>query len=473
MSLTKQLARNTIVQFIGKIATTILGIFVVALMTRYLGPEGFGQYITVVAFLSFFGIIVDFGLSLTATRTVGNPGINIDKYLSNMLTLRVISAFIFLSLAPIVVLFFPYAMEIKLGVAIVVFSFFFISINNILASVFQKELKMFIYSIAEVIGRIVLLAGIATAMYFQANIYLIFWMISLGSFTHLLISYLASRKYVKIKFTFDKDVWLGILKKSWPIAISISCNLLYLKTDTVILSLYWPNADVGLYGAAYRVIDILTMLPALFMGLILPLLAKDWIEKKLDGVKHLLQISFDAMAMMALPVVLGGLVIGEKVMTLIAGSDFAGSGDILKILIFAAGAIFFGTLFGYAVVGVNKQKQMIWGYLATAIVALIGYFVFIPQYGYWAAAAFTVASEVMIMILTGIVVYRAVKFFPSLVNFGKSLVAAGIMAGVIYFLRDLNVIWLILIGMAVYFSLLAVFGVIKKETVKEMVSLKS
>ena len=64
MSITKKLAYNTIIQFAGKILTTILGIVIIALMTRYLGKEGFGQYITVVAFLSFFGIIVDFGLNL-------------------------------------------------------------------------------------------------------------------------------------------------------------------------------------------------------------------------------------------------------------------------------------------------------------------------------------------------------------------------------------------------------------------------
>ena len=107
MSLTKKIAHNTMIQYIGKIVTTILGIFVVALMTRYLGKEGFGQYITVTAFLAFFGIIVDFGLSLTATRTVGKPGLDINKYLSNMMTLRIISSFIFMGLAPLVVWIFP------------------------------------------------------------------------------------------------------------------------------------------------------------------------------------------------------------------------------------------------------------------------------------------------------------------------------------------------------------------------------
>lgn len=473
MSLTKKIAHNTLIQYIAKIITTILGIFVVALMTRYLGKDGFGQYITVTAFLSFFGIIVDFGLSLTATRMVGKPGIDVDKYLSNMMTLRIISSFIFMGLAPLVVWFFPYAVEVKWGVLIVTWSFFFISLNNILASVFQRQLKMFVYSFAEIAGRIVLLSGIIIAMYFKLSIYFIFAMITLGSLTHLIISFIKARKYVDFSFAFDKDIWKNILKKSWPIAISISCNLLYLKTDTIILSLVRPEESVGLYGAAYRVVDILTMLPTLFMGLILPLFTSYWIQKARDKMKNLVQMAFDAIVVIALPIVLGTLVIGKKIMILIAGREFAASGDILKILILAVGSIFIGTLFGYLVVGVNKQKKMIWGYLSVAVVSLVLYIIFIPIYGYWAAATFTFLSEFAIAIITAVLVTRTIKFFPSLIIFGKALMAAGIMAGILYLLRDLNVVLLILIAMAVYFTLLILFRAVKKETVKELISLKS
>ncbi len=473
MSLTKKIAYNTLIQYIGKVVTTILGILVVALMTRYLGKDGFGQYITVTAFLAFFGIIVDFGLSLTATRTLGKPGIDADKYMSNMMTIRLLSSFIFMGLAPLVVWFFPYAIEVKWGVLIVTWSFFFISVNNILASVFQKELKMFIYTLAEVAGRIILLSGIAIAMYFKLGIYNIFLMITLGSFTHMIISFVAATRYVKFRVRFNWDVWKEILKKSWPIAISISCNLLYLKTDTIILSLVRPEADVGLYGAAYRVVDILTMLPSLFMGLVLPIFTTYWIQKNHFKLRSLVQMAFDAMIVIALPIVLGTLVIGEKIMTLIAGQEFIISGDILKILIFAVGAIFIGTLFGYSVVGINKQKKMIWGYLSVAIVTLIGYIILIPIYGYWAAAILTLVSEALIAIITAIIVTRTIKFFPSLKVFSKALLAAVIMGGVLYLLQDLNVILLLVIAIIIYFVLLILFKAVKKETIRELMSLKS
>lgn len=46
---------------------------------------------------------------------------------------------------------------------------------------------------------------------------------------------------------------------------------MYLKTDTLILSLIKSPEEVGLYGAAYRIIDVPTTLPYMFAGIILPI----------------------------------------------------------------------------------------------------------------------------------------------------------------------------------------------------------
>ena len=53
MHIATKVAYNTIVQVASKVVTTILGLLAVAIMTRYLGPSGFGEYTTIVT-LSFF-----------------------------------------------------------------------------------------------------------------------------------------------------------------------------------------------------------------------------------------------------------------------------------------------------------------------------------------------------------------------------------------------------------------------------------
>ena len=62
MSLTRQIAHNTIAQMIGKLIP-LSWACCLGLMTRYLRTEQFGWYTTAISFLQFLGILIDLALS--------------------------------------------------------------------------------------------------------------------------------------------------------------------------------------------------------------------------------------------------------------------------------------------------------------------------------------------------------------------------------------------------------------------------
>lgn len=472
MSLTRQVAHNMIYQVGGKFLSTILGLAALGMMTRYLGQDGYGGYTTIISFLQFFGILVDFGLTLTTVQMISEPNANINKITSNIFTLRFFSALIFLGLAPLVVLFFPYSTTLKIGVAITTFSFLFIALNQVLIGLFQKNLRMEKVAIAENIGRVVLLAGIATVIFLKAGLLAVLLAVILGSFANFLINFIFSLKYVRIRFVFDWPIWREIYRRSWPIGLSIAFNLIYLKADVIILSLFQSQAAVGLYGASYRVLDVLTTLPMMFAGLVLPVLTASWAEKNLERFRRLIKKSFDFLMMIIVPIIFGTMLLGERLMSAVAGEDFSFSGTILKILILAAGAIFVGTLFGHVIVAIKKQKQMIWGYATVAVFSLAGYVIFIPLYSYWAAAWITVFSEMTIALLTFFVVWKNTRLIPSSKVLGKSVLASALMCAAIYFLINLNLLLLVILGAAVYFAVLYLLRGYNKETVMEIIRLK-
>jgi O-antigen/teichoic acid export membrane protein len=465
MTLHNQIARNSIIQLVGKLISLALGLISVAIMTRYLGQEGFGYYSTVIAFLQFFGILVDFGLSLTTIQMISKPGVDLSRTMNAIMSFRTITAAVFLVFAPVVVWFFPYNIFIKLGVLITVASFFCLSLIQTVTGVFQQKLKIWELTLAEVIGRSFLVGLTLAAVLLNKNIYWIFGAISIANIINLIIVWFYSKQYVNWRWQVDWQVWKEIVRRTWPMALSISFNLIYLKMDTIILSLARTQAEVGLYGATYRVVDVLTMMPAVFMGIILPVIGRYFHENNREGLRHILQKAFDVLMIFAAPIIVGTFVVGRGVMTLIAGPDFAFSGEILKVLIFACAAIFGTSLFGYAIVGIEKQRTIMWCYLTTAALTLIGYLLFIPKYGVWAAAGMTVFSEVMVMIWSAVVLYRALKFFPSLAKTAKALLAAGVMFFALYIFRDWHVIFLLALAGFVYFPVLYLLGGFKKEMI--------
>ena len=130
--------------------------------------------------------------------------------------------------------------------------------------------------------------------------------------------------------------------------------------------------------------------------------------------------------------------------------------------------VFFSTLFGHVVVVVNKQRPMIWGYVATALVGLALYALLIPRYGMFGAAWATVSTEVLIMILTFAMVWRTTRAPLELTIFSKSVLAAIILGLFLYLTRAMPLAIPIFGGALIYFISLYALGGIKKQTLKEI-----
>lgn len=473
MSIKKQLAHNTILQIIGKIFSTALGLIALGMMTRYLGTEKFGWYITTITFLQFIGILIDFGLIPVSAQMFGEAKHEKSKLFNNLFTYRFTTAFIFLALAPLISLVFPYPPEVKIAIAFSTISFFSIALNQILVGNYQTKLKMIVQVIGENIGRLALVIGLYLLINKQADFLAIMILVVFSNLAYTLTMLLHTHfKENKIKFEFDKKIWQEITTKMWPIAISIIFNVVYLKGDTLLLSLFTNQTEVGLYGAAYRVIDVLTQTAMMIMGLFLPLLAFSWGKEIKQEFKERWQLSFDAMMLLAVPMTVGVIMLANKIMVMIAGEEFYEAGNILKILALAIFGVYLGAIFGHTAVAINKQKQTIWIYSISAILTLIGYLIFIPKFTIYGAAYMTVFSEIFTSIGLFFIINKYIKEKLLVKTFCKIIFASFIMALTIYFLKNLNVLLLVILGIIVYSVIILLTKAVSKETLLEIFNLK-
>lgn len=471
----RALAWNTAIQTAGKIVSTAIGVVVVGLMTRLLGTVGFGYYSTANAYFSVFAIILDFGLSVTIIQMLGEHLGN-EAYerriTSATLTLRIVTAAVLLTLGAFACLLMPYPMELKMAIFALWASFFFSTLNQIVIGVQQRHLKMHVVAIAEVAGRLVLLAGVLYGMFAHWGLIPIVITVSIGGFVNFLINAWVATRYASLGWNWDPAFWKELTRKSWPIGVSIIFNLLYYKADTLILSYVRPFTEVGLYGAAYRVLDVLTTLPFMYCGVLLPMIANAWAKKDHAKFQHLLRQSYVAMLFLTAPMFFGGLVLGTQAMRVVAGSDFVGSGPILKILLLACSVIFVGTVSSHAIVAVNKQREMMKWYIVIALVTCALYLWLIPIYGMYAAAWLTVFSEACVAFTTSWISLRTSGTTLELAPYLKILAAAALMALAVLPFQNL---WLpipLVVGIVVYCALIYAFGVISPTTLKGLLAFR-
>jgi len=470
MTLKRQIAHNTIVQLAGKIISTVLGLLTIFLIIRSLGAEKFGWYTTAIGFLQFVGIFSDFGFMITTANMLAEPKFDKEKLLNNLFTLRFISAIIFQGLAPLLFLLFPYPTEVKIAVAITSLSFFAISISQVFSGYFQKELKTQIITAGELIGRAVLLIGVILLIKYNAAFLPFMFILTSASIINALYLFY---KMPKIQFAFDKEIFQSIFQKIYPTALCIIFNSFYLQGDRVILPLFSTQTMVGFYGAAYRVLDVIVQTAALTMGIIAPLLAYFYSRAQHTEFKKHLQMAFDLMSLLLIPLMIGAATLSEPIMQFVGGDEFVGSGRILTLLSWTIFGICLGIVFGYTALAINKQKQAIWIYLSDAILSVAGYFIFIPRFGIYGAAGVTIFSEVYAGLMLMFLVYYNTNFLPHLKALIKILLAGFIMYLFIKYVKLPHVMFSIILGGVVYSAFILLFRVVSKETIREIIRPKN
>lgn len=470
MSLLRQVAHNTALQFSGKMIGTAVG-FVVALLTiRYLGDEGYGNMNTTISFVQLFGIVMDLGLYVVLLKQINSPANVSGKLQNNIFSFRAFTAVGFLLIAISTVWFIPqYPMIVKWGVLVIAANFFFITMNQLFQAIFQQHLATGWVAVAEVVSKLTLFLSTGSVIFiFKMNVLFILAAIVLAGGVQSLILWLASRRYTKLHWAFDLTVWKQIVQESWPIAIAIALNLIYFKSDTIILSLFHSQATVGVYGVPYKMLEVLITIPAMLVGLLMPVLSQRFQQQDISQFTKLYQRALNLLWMMAAPMIVGGWFLAQPLMLLLAGEQFTDNsavlGQLFRILIVAVAAIYVGTLTGYVVVVVNKQKAIIGGYAFVAITALLGYLLFIPRYSYFGAAYVTVYSELTMVGIALWIIYRATKALPSFSGLGRVTLATGLMGLGVYYMQAWPLFLVLPLGAALYFgALLLMKGITPAE----------
>ena len=402
----KRIAQQTAIQVVGKILSLLLGLAVVALMTRALGPEGYGQYTTVIAWLQLTSLLTGFGLSMTVGRELGSGVIPANILLGNALSFRAITSGAAFAAAPLVATLLGYPQPLILSMMLVSLGFWAGSITQTITSVFQAKLKSGWLTGVDILSRLVLLAGTCWAVYTLAPLNTYLSVFVLANLLALLLYIILARRLIPFTWQLDLSVWRTLWLHTWPVALTTTLNVIYFKADTVILSLFRPTNEVGFYGAAYTVLEVLLAFPAILGGLLLPQIAQASAQAQTAEIKRLYNGAADALLAAGLAVIVGAVLVGRPLMSLIAGQDFAITGDILAVLSLAIMFSFVGNAAGYAIFAIKEQKKLIPVFATGAVLGFVSYLMFIPTYSYWGAAWVTVGVEALVNIAMVTILWR-------------------------------------------------------------------
>jgi O-antigen/teichoic acid export membrane protein len=452
-SIRRRVASNTAVQVAGKGAILALGAASLAILTRYLGPDDYGKFTLALMYMQLFGVLADVGLFTTVVREISKRPERTEELAGNALTLRLLLSIAVICLASAISLLLPYPPDVRVAIVLAGGPLLFGMLTSSLVTVLQARLVMGRAVVGDVLGRAVTLGLTVLVAALDLGFYAVMGAAAGGAAATLVVTWLLSHRITKIRFRADLSVWRPLLLASVPLGLALAINEIYFRADTLIISLYQPYDEVGLYTLAYRILEFTLMLGTILLTTVFPVLS-DAVERDPPRALRTIQTSTDVFVILALPLVVGGLVLAEPLVELVGGTDFTGASVPLQILLFSGGLSWINAVFGFALIAKERQASALW-LNASALVFNVGLnFALVPRYGIDAAAAVGVASEVLILAGSYFLMRRHFDFFPRFNTLPAALAAALVMGAALWLLRDGPVVVLVPLGVTLYAGLL-------------------
>lgn len=370
-----------------------MGLFVNVWLARYLGPEQFGLYSYVLAFIALFSTFLSLGLEGIVVRDMVREPEHQPEILGTTFVIRFLGGCLSFGLALAgITLLRPNDHLIRLLVAILGLGMVF-RVFDVIDFWFQSQVKA---------GQTVVAKSAALILGLLAKLLLIMMGAPLIAFITvtaieviaggigLVFAYRTSGKSLKTWRVSFKRVQ-NLLSQSWPLILSGVAAAINLKVDQVMLGEMVGNAEVGIYAAAARLSEVWYFIPTAIAASTFPALIRSKDTSEAVYYSRLQQL-YTGLAAIALVVAVVATFVAKPGIMLLYGSAYAKAGTILAIHIWASLFVFMREARAKWIITEGLFKFGLICHGLGAVMNLVINWFLIPRYGGIGAAIATVVS---------------------------------------------------------------------------------
>jgi O-antigen/teichoic acid export membrane protein len=246
----------------------------------------------------------------------------------------------------------------------------------------------------------------------------------------LVATFLLVRRTVPVRPAWNMGVWRRTIGDILPYSVAALFYILYFRFAVVSVSLLSSEEETGYYAASFRIIDVLTLAPALLVSSAFPLLARagrDDLGRLHYAIGRLTQGMLILGLWIALVVGLGASIAIDAV----AGPDFGPAVDPLRIQAVALVGTSLVAVWGYGLLSLRRHRAIMLANLVPLILAAVLSLVLIPRHGAVGAAIALTAAELGLACAYGLALRHSDSALLS--RFGavpRILLAAGLALAV-------------------------------------------
>ena len=452
MSTVQTIAKNIGILLFANVTIGILGFVLVIFIARCLGDVEFGKYSFALAFAGLFAILSNIGLQIVVTRDVARDRSQAGRYLGNVALIELILLIITFFLMLITINLMNYPNDTKLivyiiGIAVLLDGTFIM----LFKSIFRAFEKMEYEALVTILEKSIFVClGFFTLFYGYGLIGLVLAYL-LANIVIFIFSFLITvQKFAIPRFEIERHLWKYLILTALPFGLAGVLNLIYIRTDTIMLSMIKGDAVVGWYNAAHTLVSSLSLISIGFITAIFPSMSNSFVSSK-KSLIGIYESSFKYSLILLLPIAVGTTLLADRIILFVYGESFIHSVGALQILIWSGVISFLNSLY-YATLGaINRQKitSIIMG--SGAIVNVFLNLLLIPMLSYIGAGIATIATQAACLILAYYLMSKYLHKLPLFKLTVKPMIASIGMGFFLLYFHNINLLILIVSAAIVYF----------------------
>ncbi|MDT5043163.1 MAG: hypothetical protein QOE51_4148 [Actinoplanes sp.] len=381
----------------GRLVTMVTGAASLAIVTRLLSPGQFGFFVTATTVVTLASVLIDGGLVSVGVRDSARSGSTDDMWL---LAASVTAARLAVSTAVVAVtlvavqLAYPGAggAQVRLATGILAVTLPLGALSGGFQMVAESTISVAPLVAADIAGRCVSLGFAGYALAAHQGLAIICWGWVAGALTNVAVLSAVYRRILPLRRLPHRTV-LRLMRASFPLGVALVLNAVYFRVDTVMISLMRPASEVGSYGVAYRLLEVVLSLGAFVLAALLPVFSAS--ARDPERWQSFADTSFRLLFALGLVVAVCGSIMAPAIVATFSGTGYGAAGSALSVLLLAGALSWVNGCGGTMLVSIDRQRNALWLNVTALSVNVALNLALIPRFGFMAAAWTTAGCELV------------------------------------------------------------------------------
>jgi len=471
LSLTAILARNATFVLGAQVALKILALPFNVYVVRRLGAIHFGQYAAVMAYITIFSIFTDLGMAPYSVREMAEDHKKTSWLLPNIVAIRLVLSLIITIVAPLSAYWLGKEHEMVIGILIASSGLLIYAFQGPLDSALTARERLNYTATFSVVNRLIFWGlGVLLLINGMGFIGLIIASLSGVAVVALLSGWVLFRKREIGCLTLSPHHWPQLLLDALPFSSFFIAEAVTAGFGPVLMSFVLTDAAVGWYNVPYTLINMVLLIAQSIAIAMYPSMVRGY-KAAPESLRSLTQQSIKYLLIVCLPVAVGGTVLADQIIITLYTDEFVPSIPVLQLMLWALPSLFLLELLGRVANTLHLERPAAKVNIINAGITVLLSIMLIPILGLLGGALAWVAGRAIRLGQFWFLIGNDRLIGRRRGSLLRVILAAVLMGGAVFFLRNINLFLCIGCSAIVYAGLLIVLRAVDRNELQFMLRL--